>query len=125
MDNGQGQGGRGRLRAGRWLSSIALCGVIGEFLSFHLLENYVRESGIDQVIRFSKRLGSQGGRLSALKELRVLKEDEWKALDSIREIRNERVHLNRTGDKMKEDSLKVIRSLVEFLNQHQLFLFKF
>lgn len=110
---------------GRWLSSIALCGVIGEFLSFHLLENYVRDKGIDEVIRFSRRLGSQRGRLSSLKELRVLKDDEWKALDSIREIRNEYVHLNRTGDRMKEDSLKVIRSLVEFLNQHQLFLLKF
>jgi hypothetical protein len=33
---------------GRWLSSIALCGVIGEFLSFHLLENYVRDAKIGQ-----------------------------------------------------------------------------
>jgi hypothetical protein len=110
---------------GRWLSSIALCGVIGEFLSFHLLENYVRDSGIDEVVRFSKRLGSQEGRLKTLKELRVLKEEEWKALDSIRKIRNEYVHLNRAGSKMKEDSLKTIRNLVEFLNQHQLFLLKF
>lgn len=55
----------------------------------------------------------------------MLKEDEWKALDSIREIRNEYVHLNRTGNKTKEDSLKTIRSLVEFLNQHKLFLLKF
>ena len=110
---------------GRWLSSIALCGVMGEFLSFHLLENYVRDNGIGEVVRFSKRLGNQGGRLSALKELQVLKEDEWKALDSIREIRNEYVHLNRTGNKMKEDCLRSIRNLVEFLNQHKLFLLKF
>jgi len=110
---------------GRWLSSIALCGVMGEFLSFHLLENYVRDNGIGGLVRFSKRLGNQGGRLSALKELQVLKEDEWKALDSIREIRNEYVHLNRTGNKMKGDCLRSIRNLVEFLNQHKLFLLKF
>ena len=31
---------------GQWLSSIALAGIIAEFLSFHLMEEYVKSNGI-------------------------------------------------------------------------------
>ena len=113
---------------GRWLSSISLSGVIAEFLAFHLLENHVRNKGIDGIIKFSRRLGDQSGRLRTLRELRVLKEEEWSALDCIREIRNEYVHLNKiegAGNKMKMDCLKSVRSLVEFLNAYRLFQLKF
>lgn len=113
---------------GRWLSSIASCGVIAEFLTFHLLENYVREKGIDGLIKHSKKLGGQQSRLTALRELRVIKEKERNTLDSIREIRNKYVHLNRISsseEKIKPDCLKSIKSLVEFLNTHRLFQLEF
>jgi hypothetical protein len=112
---------------GRWLSSIALCGVIAEFLTFELLENYVRERAIDGLIKHSRKLGSQTGRLNTLRELHVI-EEERSALDSVREIRNKHVHLNRiesSGDKIKQDSLKSVKNLVEFLNTHKLFQLEF
>lgn len=113
---------------GRWLSSIALCGVIGEFLTFHLLENYVRENGIQGLIRYSKKWGYQQGRLTTLRELQVIREEERVALDSIRETRNKYVHLNRISsseEKIKPACIKSIKNLVGFLNTHKHFQFAF
>jgi hypothetical protein len=108
---------------GQWLSAIAIGGIIAEYLSFHLLEEYVKSNGIRRVIRHSRKLGRQEGRLVALRELGVLTEEERTKLDLIRDRRNEYVHLNtiRTTEKtIKEDSLKVVSTLTEFLNEHRL-----
>jgi hypothetical protein len=113
---------------GRWLSAIAVCGVIAEFLSFHLLDNYWQKEGIEGLIRHSRKLGSQEGRLTTLKELRFISERERKTLDSIREIRNKYVHLNRISsseERIKPDCLRAVKSLVHFLNTHKLFQLEF
>ncbi len=109
--------------SGQWLSSIALAGVIAEFLSFHLLEEYVRSNGIRGLIRHSRRLGYQQNRLKVLKELGVLTEEEFRELDLIRTKRNEYMHLNKIatgGRKIKPDSLDVVSNLTSFLNHHKL-----
>jgi len=108
---------------GQWLSSIAIGGIIAEYLSFHLVEEYVKSNGIRRVIRHSRKLGIQKKRLVALRELGVLTESERRKLDFVRDRRNEYVHLNtiRTPEKtIKEDSLKVVSTLTEFLNEHRL-----
>jgi len=108
---------------GQWLSSIAIGGIIAEYLSFHLVEEYVKSNGIRRLIRHSRSLGNQKLRLKALRKLDILTEDELKKLDFIRETRNEYVHLNTirtTEKKIKIDSLKVVGNLTEFLNEHTL-----
>ena len=102
---------------GQWLSSISVAGVIAEFLTFHMLEKHVREKGITDLIKFSKKLGSQEGRLKALKELGILTEEEHRQLNRIRDIRNQYVHLDVAGDRIKDDCLDALKDLVNFLNK--------
>lgn len=108
---------------GQWLSSIAIGGIVAEYLSFHLMEEYVKSNGIRPLIRHSKKLGYQNGRLEALKQLGVITAQEHRSLEFIMHKRNEYVHLNtirRTEKTIKKDSLKVVDMLTEFLNKHGL-----
>jgi len=109
--------------SGQWLSTIALAGIIAEFVSFHLLEEYVKGSGIRGLIKCSRRLGNQKSRLKALKELRVITETERQQLESIRRTRNEYIHLDKIAKserKIRSDSLQVVNNLTIFLNGHKL-----
>jgi hypothetical protein len=111
---------------GRWLSSIFLCGVIAEYLSFYLLENYVRETGIQRLITHSRRLGNQSGRLRCLKDIHVLDENQWDRLESIRRTRNDYAHLDKIEtNKIKPDALRSVQNLINFLNTHESFQLKF
>jgi len=110
---------------GQWLSSISVSGTIAEFLTFNMLENHVRNKGIAEVIKFSKKLGNQEGRLKTLKELAIVTEKEYEQLDRIRWIRNQYVHLNVSSAKIKDDCLDGVRNLIDFLNKHKQFRFEF
>lgn len=104
---------------GEWLSTIAISATISEFLTYYLLERYISENGIDEIIKHNKKLGSQDSRLKLLKDLKVLSEPNWKLLDEIRYIRNKYLHLNKidfAGSEIKNDCLKSIKNLIEFLN---------
>jgi hypothetical protein len=110
---------------GQWLSSISVSGVVAEFLTFHILENHVRQKGITDLVKFSRKLGSQDGRLNTLKELGIITKEEHGQLSRIREIRNQYVHLNVAGARIKDDCLDAVRNLINFLNKHELFFFRF
>jgi len=104
---------------GEWLSTIAISATISEFLTYYLLERYISENGIDEIIKHNKKLGSQDSRLKLLKDLNVLSEANWKLLDEIRDIRNKYIHLNKidfAGSVIKNNCLKSIKNLIEFLN---------
>lgn len=104
---------------GLWLSSIALCETICEFLTYYFLEEYICSKGIDKIIEYNKKLRDQYNRLQLLKELSIFSENDWKLLDKIRDLRNKYIHLNKidfTGNEIKEDSLISIKNLIKFLN---------
>lgn len=104
---------------GVWLSAIALSESVCEFLTYYILERYVIDNGIDNIIEHSKKLKDQYQRLQLLKKLSIISESEWKLLDEIRDIRNKYIHLNKidfTGNQIKEDSLKTLKNLITFLN---------
>jgi hypothetical protein len=90
-----------------------------------MLENHVQKKGITELIKFSKKLGNQEGRLKTLKELGILTENEYEQLDRIRWIRNQYVHLNLRSAEIKDDCLDGVRNLINFLNKHEQFRFKF
>lgn len=108
---------------GFWLSSIALCESICEFLSYYFLEEYFCSKGIDKIIEHNKKLRDQYNRLQLLKELSIFSGNDWKLLDEVRDIRNKYIHLNKidfTGNEIKGDSLISIKNLIEFLNHRAL-----
>jgi hypothetical protein len=108
---------------GQWLSSITLAGIIAEFLSFYLIEQYVKSHGILKLIKHSRGLGNQAHRLKVLRELGVLTAEELRELDLVRTKRNEYMHLDKIstgGRRIKADSLLVVTNLTNFLNKHRL-----
>jgi hypothetical protein len=109
--------------SGQWLSTIALAGIIAEFVSFHLLEEYVKANGIRGLIKCSRRLGNQESRLKVLKELRAITETERLQLESIRTTRNEYIHLDKIAKSernIRTDALEAVSKLTVFLNGHKL-----
>jgi hypothetical protein len=105
---------------GFWLSCISLCESICEFISYFFLERYICSEGIDKIIEHNKKLQDQGRRLQLLKELSVISDKEWELLDKVRDIRNKYIHLNKIdfeGHEIKDNSLIVIKNLIQFLNQ--------
>lgn len=106
---------------GFWLSTITVCGIISEFMSYYFLERYIKDRGIDNIIEHSKRLSDQNGRLLLLKSLKVIKEKSWKDLDTIRRTRNKYIHLNiiDNADSAKKDALVVLNNLITVLNSER------
>lgn len=105
---------------GQWLSSIALSGTTCEFLTYYFIEEHITKEGVDKIIEYNRNIGSQDGRLQLLKKLGILYDEEYEKLDQIRKIRNKYIHLNKidfNGTEAKEDSLSVLKNLIEFLNR--------
>ncbi|AJF63088.1 MAG: hypothetical protein QT11_C0001G0963 [archaeon GW2011_AR20] len=105
---------------GQWVSSIALCGLICEYLSYIMIEEYIKRNGIDGIIKYNKELSNQYGRLKLLGKLKFITEYQRKSLDQIRDIRNKYVHLERINEiagRIKEDNFIIITNLIKFLNE--------
>lgn len=105
---------------GQWFSSITLCGLICEYLSYIMIEEYINKNRIDGIIKHNKKLSNQFGRLELLKELGFITNDQHELLDKIRDIRNKYIHLeliNQVAGRIKDDSFIIITNLIKFLNE--------
>jgi len=106
---------------GFFVASIALCGIIAEFNTFKLLEDCINRNGIEHVIEYSKKFGNQVGRIETLKKIDEITENGAILLKNIKDIRNQYIHsgvVDHSGFISKEDNLKILKALIEFLNTH-------
>ncbi len=107
---------------GEWLSAIAFCECLSEFLTNARFETYLVKIGIDRNALCFFEEFRQAQRLIVLKKMNLIDEKEHSNLEYIRTKRNEYIHLNSKdslGNKIKEDSLQCIVCLFDFLNSNE------
>lgn len=97
---------------GEWISSIALCGAIVEFVVGELFE--VEE--YKQRIPARDRKRGNNANLLVLRAYKILHEDDYERLDDVRKIRNSYVHPEKLHDiePQRADNLTVLSKLCEF-----------
>lgn len=106
---------------GFFIASISLCGILSEFIIFKMIEEWIKENGIEDIIGWSGLLKDHRGRIKILKNLDKISQDDSDLLNKIRKIRNDYIHSNiieRRGNRTKEDNKIVIKDLIEFLNSN-------
>lgn len=103
---------------GCWLASIALCGSIGEYVSWYLLESGIASLGITVLIGFRRSLGWQSERINLLLKKKLITEWQAELLTSIAETRNDFLHVEKLGPshEVKANALNVLRKLIDLLN---------
>ena len=104
---------------GCWLASISLCGSIGEYVTWHMLQSAIMEKGIRVLVGFRRSLDRQIERVNLLFKKGLLSDRQAKHLRFIAETRNEFVHLAKLGPttEVKPKALDVLRKLIELLNE--------
>lgn len=103
----------------RWLSSIALTGAICEYLSFYLLQDYIKQNGIFPIIEDSGLLKQQHDRIILLRRLNIINENERADLKIINDIRNKYLHVHTTDySTIKDNCLDIIKKMISLLTNH-------
>ena len=94
----------------RWLSSIALSGALCEYLSFYLLQNYIKQNGVFPLVVHAKLLKLQNDRIVLLRKLEIIEENERADLKEINDLRNKYLHIHKTD---YEDIVSSYDDLIE------------
>jgi hypothetical protein len=104
---------------GYWLASIALCGSIGEYVTWHTLQDAIREKGISILVEFRRSLQWQFNRIKLLRKTSLISCEQAKRLLIISQKRNTFLHLGQTEpqDEVKKNALEVLTKVIEVLNE--------
>lgn len=103
----------------RWLSSIALAGAISEYLSFYLLQEFIKKKGMFPLTEHSGLLKQQHDRIVLLRKLDIIEEPERVDLHEINELRNKYLHIHTTDySRIKDDNLTIIKKLITLLSKY-------
>lgn len=100
---------------GEWISSIALCGAIVEFIAGHFFRvEKQRIPGRDQKITQNAKAN-----LLVLKTYNILYDEDYQRLDDVRKIRNKYIHPKKLRDRksQRKDNLTVLTRLCEFFDE--------
>lgn len=102
---------------GEWLSSIALCGAIVEFVVGDFLEVDHYKQRIP--VRDRTRTNNAKANLLVLKAYNILHEEDYQRLDDVRKIRNSYIHPEKLRDTklQREDNLAALTRLCEFFDE--------
>jgi len=105
---------------GHWWSSIALCGMIVEFVARSMAEAF-REK-ISNKFSLMKVPGGVVENLLMLKDCGILDEEDFGKLDQVREYHDKYLHLRKIEKEEKEqeelklDSFKALKRLLDFFD---------
>lgn len=108
---------------GEWWASIALCGMVAEFIINTMLECYLPK--IKECLPGIKEIKNLhgfklAGKITILKCCGVINERDYGRLEDIRSIRNEYIHFKKLSDKerekLKSDNFKVLQHLFDLLD---------
>jgi hypothetical protein len=102
---------------GEWLSSIALCGAIVEFVVADFFE--VDEYKQRIPVRDRTKTNNAKTNLLILKAYNILHEADYQRLDDVRKIRNSYIHPEKLRDteSQRGDNLVVLTKLCEFFDE--------
>ncbi len=102
---------------GEWISSIALCGAIVEFIVADFFE--VDEYKQRIPVRDRKRSNNIKSDLLVLKAYQILHDEGYQRLDDVRKIRNTYIHPKKLRDtkSQREDNLAALTKLCEFFDE--------
>ncbi|MBS3152276.1 hypothetical protein J4230_02600 [Candidatus Woesearchaeota archaeon] len=106
----------------RFLSSIALAGMINEYISIYLLDDYTKTNdGLFSITEYFDQLKGQQNRIETLRKLDIITESEKTNLKNLNDIRNKYVHVTQIKyENIREDCLKAIKILIEFLDNRKI-----
>jgi hypothetical protein len=101
---------------GEWLSSIALCGAIVEFVVGDFFEVSYYKQRIPTTDR--RKTNNTKTNLLVLKTYNILHEEDYQKLDDVRKIRNSYIHPEklRDTDLQRADNLSVLTKLCQFFS---------
>lgn len=103
---------------GQWSSSIALCGMIVEFLMNSMLEAYKKQANREFPNR--ELPNNLAGGLLLLYCIKILDKEDFEKLDEVRKLRNNYIHLKKLSkneqEKQKEDNFKALENLIYYFD---------
>ena len=103
---------------GQWSSSIALCGMIVEFLINSMLKAYKKQANREFPNR--ELPNNLAGGLLLLYCIKILDKEDFEKLDEVRKLRNNYIHLKKLSkneqEKQKEDNLKALENLIYYFD---------
>jgi hypothetical protein len=103
---------------GYWLASIGLCGSIGEYVTWRILQNTITKKGIGVLVKSRKGVQRQSDRIKLLHKATLISDDQAKWLKIISETRNTWLHLGQIGpqEEVKKNAFEVLTKVIEVLN---------
>jgi hypothetical protein len=106
---------------GEWVSSIALCGAIVEFIVGDFFEVDEYKQGIS--VRDQNRSNNLKANLLVLKAYNILRDEDYQRLDDVRKKRNSYIHPQKVRDAKSQrgDNLFVLSRLCEFFAVDNIF----
>jgi hypothetical protein len=104
---------------GYWLASIALCGSIGEYVTWIVIQKAISEKGIKVLVGFRFPLLWQSNRIKLLSNRSLLSNTQIQDLKDIAENRNNLLHLGQIEpqEEVRKIGLETLKKVIGILNE--------
>jgi hypothetical protein len=104
---------------GYWLASIALCGSIGEYVTWLVIQKAIKEQGIKVLVGFMYPLFEQANRIKLLRKRSLLSGTQIQHLKDVADNRNNLLHLGQLEpqEEVRKIVLETLKKTIETLNE--------